>query len=850
MSEESQQSNSNQNSSSNTLEKEASINCHVRSPSQVYLATAIVDVLDSQGRYQPCRVMLDGGAQSCTITSNCVSRLGLKQTPFEIPLLSIDDMSTNVKFKTSTTIRSPDPKFNEPSPIDIIIGAEYTYNFLGSGKLSIKGHSAVLQNTTLGWILAGRIFDVKQRHNTNSQASICNFLHNTSLPLLWELDQVQPTCTRSKEEEECETHYKENTFRDDSGSYVVKLPFNEKVKMLGESKRMAFQRFYSLEKRFERDPLTKKSYLECVNNYLDEGHMKEVTDKASLDSGYYLPHHAVKKEGSLTTETRVVFDGSTKTDTDLSLNDCLKVGPTIQNDIFSIFTRFRSHPVALTADIKQMYRQVKVHPSDSIYQRILWRNNPNEPIKIYELNRVTFGTACAPFLATRTLLQLAEDERESFPVASHTLKRDFYVDDLVTGAESYEKALSLRNNLMELLKKGGFNLRKWGSNDSRLTRDFPGNPTITHMSLDPSDTIKTLGVYWDSKTDSITYTVNIPKVNEKITKRSILSQVAKLFDPLGLLGPIIVKAKILIQLLWKAKLEWDEPVPHKLQTSWLEYKNELELINDVRFERFIVIPNAKETQIHGFCDASTKAYGACVYLRSTDDQGNIQCSLIAAKSRVAPLKCVTLPKLELCSALVLTKLYTSIAQSIPMSFNKIFFWSDSTIALNWIKTQPYNLPTFEANRVAEIQKVTPDQWFHVPTECNPADLISRGQGPREFVQTTIWRNGPVWLSQPPEKWPKSRCMVSDQAKKVVTEPVTTLTLTNFVEDQSYDHCINIYSKHSNLKSLKRIFAYCLRFIHNIKIKNASQKVKGPLSIQELDEALLGLIKLTQVFGRN
>ena len=188
--------------------------------------------------------------------------------------------------------------------------------------------------------------------------------------------------------------------------------------------------------------------------------MSEVTDKSSLDQGYYLPHHAVVKETSPTTKLRVVFDASMKSPSGLSLNDCLMVGPTVQDDLISIFTRFISFQFALTADIQQMYRQIKVYDTNNAYQKILWRNNSNEPIKTYSINRVTFGTASASFLATRTLHQLAKDEYDSYPSASRILKRDFYVDDLLTGAQSLEEAISLRNDLIKLLDREGFSLRK------------------------------------------------------------------------------------------------------------------------------------------------------------------------------------------------------------------------------------------------------------------------------------------------------------------------------------------------------------------------------------------------------
>ncbi|XP_033231549.1 uncharacterized protein LOC117182569, partial [Belonocnema kinseyi] len=296
---------------STSTEKPSTSSYHIRVTSQVYLATAIVDVIDNQGNYQPCRVMLDGGAQSCTITEACASRLGLHKKHFEIPMLSVDDMKTNIKFRTFATVKSrfndqksnlellvvrtisnampsfpldknafelpdniflADPMFHKPAPVEIIIGAEYVYNFLLAGKLSIPGHTAVLQKTILGWIIAGRVYDSQGIQNVGTKSSVCSFIQHTSLPLLWELDQVQPSSKRSKEEQACETHFVEHGQRDDSGRYIVHLPFNEKVHQIDESKHIAFQRFYSSERKFEKDPSLKDHYSACLNNYLDEGH--------------------------------------------------------------------------------------------------------------------------------------------------------------------------------------------------------------------------------------------------------------------------------------------------------------------------------------------------------------------------------------------------------------------------------------------------------------------------------------------------------------------------------------------------------------------------------------------------
>lgn len=241
----------------------------------------------------------------------------------------------------------------------------------------------------------------------------------------------------------------------------------------------------------------------------------------------------------------------------------------------------------MTADIEKMYRQIEIHPDDSMFQKIIWRSHPNEPIKIYKLKTVTYGTSSALFLATRVLKQLSIDEAHSHPIAAEILQRDFYVDDLLTGANTFQDALELRNDLVSITQRGGLILQKWASNEPRLIRDFSSKAEGELMSLDMSDTIKTLGISWTVKNDTIVYTVKCPENDDKITKRSILSEIARLFDPLGLLGQVIVKAKLMIQTLWKLNISWDETIPLDVRSIWLQLKNELPLLSQISFNRCI-----------------------------------------------------------------------------------------------------------------------------------------------------------------------------------------------------------------------------------------------------------------------
>ncbi|XP_033218069.1 uncharacterized protein LOC117173539 [Belonocnema kinseyi] len=315
------------------------------------------------------------------------------------------------------------------------------------------------------------------------------------------MEVVPFTKLLSPEEHACETHFTTHTQRNSEGRYVVRLPFIEKKGSLGDSRPIALRRFNTLENRFDKNPKLKENYCTFLNEYNDLNYMSLIKNQNLAMPGFYLPHHAVIKEDSTTTKIRVVFDGSVKTSLGVLFNDSLMVGPTIQADIFILLTRFRYHAYALTADIEKMYRQVLVHPDDAVCQKILFREDPNDILKECSLDTVTKGTSCAPFLAIRALSQLSEDKGVKHPIAANVLKKDFYVDDLLTGAKTHAEAKFLRDDITAFLQKGGFPLRKWASNDPSLVPENSDNFTSTHMSLDPNANIKTLEIHWNSFRD-------------------------------------------------------------------------------------------------------------------------------------------------------------------------------------------------------------------------------------------------------------------------------------------------------------------------------------------------------------
>ncbi|XP_051156765.1 uncharacterized protein LOC127278878 [Leptopilina boulardi] len=623
---------------------------------------------------------------------------------------------------------------------------------------------------------------------------------------------------------------------------MVRLPTKGNVTELGKSYSRALKRFYALERSLNKQPDLKMQYTEFLKDYEDLGHMTEIASD-SFSDGYFLPHHPVIKKSSLTTKLRVVFDASAKTSTGISLNDVLMVGPNLQDDLFSLLVRFRSHVYAITADITKMYRQIELHPDD---RKFLWRENCDQPIKIFALNTVTYGTASASFLATRSLIQLANDVQESYPNAATALKEDFYVDDLVSGKREFNEAKNLVNDLISVSEYGAMPLRQWASNEPDLISDLSKESNDTHICLNFGETTKRLGIYWNPRSDSLKYSVTKSNIDTSVTKRTILSQIAQLFDPLGLLGPVILQAKIMMQSLWLLELDWDESVPQQVYTAWSDFQNQLPLLHELNIDRKIVLNDYSRLEMHGFCDASEKAYGACVYLRSINNQGKVDTHLICSKSRVAPLKNLTLPRLELCAALLLCNLFKSTSHALRrLTVQRVIFWSDSTIALHWIKSPPHTLKTFESNRVAKIQEISNQyEWRHVRTEHNPADLVSRGLSPREIIQNSFWFNGPLWINDHDENWPIS--IVGSKPASGIEKVTVNLTCKgkNKVERENCENefANDLFKLSSSFLKLLRIIAYCQRFI-NIKVRN--QVLVGSLSPDELKKSEICLMRLTQ-----
>ncbi|KAI5750910.1 hypothetical protein M8J77_002368 [Diaphorina citri] len=852
----------------------------------VLLGTAIVQVQDSVGQWHQIRAIVDSGSQ-LTVVSHRLAQL--LQVPIsschvqisgigsENPLLSKGKISfemlphpsicesgeksmiidaiilPQITGNMSSTVpsdilsrfkhlRLADTSYLQPvtkvcTKIDLLLGAEY-YPLLCSTNMSIIAGSPSAVPSRLGWLLMGRVNSSQGPNNITSLfvSSVDNI--SEQLQKFWELEEVAKKSTHlSPEEIACEEHFVKTVSRDSTGRYIVKLPFHEdKIVNLGSNRITAQKYFTSLEQRLRKNPTMEKLYNENIATYLEQDHM----EVAKTQAPYLLVHFGVFSKHSVTTPCRAVFNPNIVSTTGQTLAKALMTGPKLQLDIADLMVGFRLNPVALTCDIKSMFRCVQVDKADRIYQHILWRPDPTQNPMEMEIKTVVFGLPSSPYQANRVIQQLASDEGDKYPQAAQTLREEIYVDDIVSGAASVGEAKDLRNQLISLLEAGGFTLRKWASSHPEALKDLPvevcENPQL--WCPDNTASIKVLGLQWCPLTDSFGYSVSVDH-KTPTTKRQVLSIIASIYDVNGFLSPVIIFMKIFMQQIWLHKeVSWDTPLPNDLQKKWNKFMSEISLLQEIKIPRFILEGDYDSIDIIGFADASCLAFAAVVYLRIVK-QDKIKIHLVRARTKVAPLKVLTIPKLELCAALLLAQVCNSLEFLLKkIKINNTYLFSDSETVLAWLKTQPHCLKPFVANRVIKILELTdPSQWRHVSSGDNCADPASRGQMPSELLNNELWFCGPPFLHRDPQEW--TQPITLPESLPEMKEPAVLIG-----NQPQQNNLGKLLEKYSSLLKLERVVAWIYRFIDNTR-KKARDRIYSCHSITELRKAREKCVEISQ-----
>lgn len=858
-------------------EKEFNVQDMGERPRDVLLATALVNVQSAFGISLTARALCDNGSQANIISEDFLQKLKLQR---KATFTEINPIGDNGGIRTRGIVRlniSPqwthnanyslvihalvmkriaailpdapaeigdwpplvtrnlaDPTLCEPSRIDLLLGAHVWTQIICGDIIRQPTNDLIAQKTQFGWLVYGGLrAHTKPLVGELQIDSRAMQQLNVNLQRLFELESVRELHHRSKEEELCEQIFVTKHHRNSDGRYVVPIPLDVNSMDLGDSYRTAHRRYVKLEERFKREPKYFKKYSEFMTDYIEQGHMSLLEKPIErTEPHYFIPHHGIYSEK--TDKFRAVFDASAVTSSGKSLNDIQMLGERLQDNLADIILRFRVPRIALTADIRQMYRQILVDEAYRNYMLILWRPPGEQKIREYRLNTVTYGLKHSPHTAVRTLHQCAEDGKKKYPLAAAIVKKHFYMDDLSTGADNPAETITIYRQMKALLSAGGFDLRKWTTNDVSVQRAIGGAASSNNpIEFATEDVHSVLGVVWSPRNDKIQFNIKEPTTFKLLTKRVITSEVAKLFDPTGLLAPYVVTGKILIRELWLSKFGWDDRVHGVLLDKWKSFYSTIEQLSNVKVPRWIGAFDHTKIELHGFADASESAYCAVIYYRIKQPNNSVRCGILASRTKVAPIKTISIPRLELSGALLLSRLSTTVQTALKSRVAGVTYWLDSTIALAWIAQEPHSLKTFVANRVSEIQTTTKGcEWKHIRSADNPADLGSRGADAPELVASKLWWSGPPWLSNNPESWPGLNMQLSETAQLAFEgeqkSPMVAATTVNEFW---------IADRYSDFSKLCLVTAYILRFVKNVRFAASKRKLGKPIArqLKEINE---------------
>ncbi|XP_067233763.1 uncharacterized protein [Chanodichthys erythropterus] len=626
--------------------------------------------------------------------------------------------------------------------------------------------------TRLGWTLQGPTQELSS-HLFPDQCFFTSLRPVNDLyanvERLWQMDvlpyQSEKVITRSRLDKESIQLLQENTVRVDIDGvqrYATPLLRIKNMPCLYATKEAVLPQLRGIEKRLDKDSDLAAAYKEELAKLVQAGYVVKLSQEQvdRTKEAWYIPHHMVQHNG----KNRVVFNCSFSYQGH-NLNELLLPGPTLGPSLLAVLLRFREHSVAISSDIRGMFHQVRLLPKDKPLLRYIWRDMQRDRIPdVYEWQVLPFGTTCSPCCASFALQKHVLDHSQPGEDTCFSVEKSFYVDNCLQSFASPNTAKNLVDKLYSLLASGGFELRQWASNDpsviSHLPADIQSQSSILwlregHQNAQES----TLGLHWKCQSDTLSYKRRKPDCQVP-TMRSIYQILASQYDPLGYIVPFTTRAKVIVQKLWDKRREWDDPrLPEDLLATWKHWESELEDLQHITLPRCYCSKeldcSTSIRQLHIFCDASEKAYGSVAYLRTESSQGKVEVAFVTARSRVAPKKQQSIPRLELCAALTGAQLAKVLKAELTLPLSSITLWSDSTTILTWLLSDSCRFKVFVGTRVAEIQDLTEsDTWRYVQSSNNPADAITRGKSPSDLTKDSKWNQGPAFLRQTPASWPE------------------------------------------------------------------------------------------------
>ena len=725
-------------------------------------------LLHTMGQKKPINSLVIKGLEVCSLEGTDFIDLPEVYTQHEIPVGKeyIPRQEDLRKWSYLQDVKIP----NIDAEIDLLIGVNAPklmepwriINSQGNGPFAIK--------TLLGWVVNGLLHNEDACINQQGQKHVHS--HRTSVEKLSELliqqynhDFPEKGFEEKKQMsvEDCRyMHIMDSSAKIVNGHYQLPLPFKKDDPTMPNNRHLAEQlsRTLSLRRKFQRNIGFHLEYTAFMDAVLSSGHAELVPQEQLIQENgkvWYIPHHGVfhPKKGSLRVWCSAAYQGK-------SLNTELLQGPNLTNTLIGVLVRFRLGKIAIMADVEKMFHQVKVPSHHVNFLRFLWWPNGdiNQPLKEYRMVVHLFGATSSSSCASYALKRTAEDNKGCFSAeATRTVRNNFYVDDLLKAVDTEGFAIKICKELKLLCATAGFNLTKWISNNRAVLASIPETERakdVKNLDLDIEDLPleRALGVQWCVKEDAFTFQVTIKEC--PCSRCGILSMVSSIYDPLGLLAPLTFKAKCILQELCKLNIGWDEDLPETHAQAWKQWWQELPKVREFQVCRSFVpdnFGNVKTAQMHHFSDASDIGYGTVTYLRLTSSN-KVHVTFLMGKARVAPLKVMTTPRMELTAAVLAVRMDRMLSEELHIDLDASLFWTDSMTVLRYIRNESRRYQTFVANRINIIRSASEvSQWRYIGTKLNPADDASRGLHVDNFLKRKTWINGPDFLKEPPHCWP-------------------------------------------------------------------------------------------------
>ncbi|XP_062714172.1 uncharacterized protein LOC134290955 [Aedes albopictus] len=718
----------------------------------------------------------------------------------------------------------------------------------------------VAAKTRLGWTLFGKT-GKSEASSSHRVLHICQQSTDTDLhELVKSFFAIEGTgaeantVVESKMERRAREIMEATTVRTNSGKFETGLLWRFDKIAFPDSRPMAERRLRCLETRLSKKPALYENVRKQMVDYVNKGYAHKAT-KEELETtkscqAWYLPLGVVSNPKK-PEKVRIVWDAAASVK-GVSLNSVLLKGPDLLQSLPTVLCRFRQREVAINADIREMFHQVYIRPEDRQAQRFLWRNNSTEPMEVFVMDVAIFGATCSPCSAQFAKNLNASEHATEFPRAATAVVENHYVDDYLDSTDTVNQAIQLATEVKWIHQRGGFEPRNWLSNRKevleKLGEESPDASKNFVMGKGCTSE-RVLGMIWLPQEDVFSFAIDFRKDLDRLlgsdiypTKRELLSLVMSIFDPLGLAANYIIHGKMLVQDVWRTNTAWDEKIPDEIFPTWQRWVQSLRELTQFRIDRCYFpgyTPKALETlELHVFVDASVSAYAAVAYFRIVD-RGTVRCSLVSSKTKVAPIKQLSVPRLELQAAVLGTRLMKSIISSHTLSINRKVFWSDSNTVLAWLRSDQRRFHQFVAFRIGEIQEETDvSEWRKVPSGWNVADDATKwGNGPKA-LNSSRWVQGPEFLHKDESEWPeqKSDWITDEQLRATVT-----------IHRQAEPERIIEFDRFSKWERLVRAVGYVLRFRSNLQKRLRKQQLPGTISLssEELLEAERMIIRSLQ-----